>query len=228
MSTFTTIKTAIRDSETMYRILRSIPGAEIERNKILPLKSGGMGVFEFVVKLPGDVGTGFLAGLLGSLKYFCIYRDETGNLTIEVNQEQSAAFEVESKVRTALAAEDNRQRRDIEETECQRLIEEQRRTEELEQRKRVRAGQRAKAESDAQKEAAALIARMETDRKRPQTQTQAPATAEDGKRFSSVLAQEYAKEKILEQVADLEAQQGIALQGVERLEDGTIEITLRG
>ena len=44
----------------------------------------------------------------------------------------------------------------------------------------------------------------------------------------SSLAQQYTKDKVLEQLEEVERQHGVSLGGIEMLEDGTIEITLRG
>ena len=42
------------------------------------------------------------------------------------------------------------------------------------------------------------------------------------------LTQEYARQKVLEQLDQIEQQYGVRLSGETTLEDGTIEITLRG
>jgi len=267
MSSFTTIRTSIRDTATMYKVLQSIPGAQVQRNVILPLKVGGRGRFDFQVTLGENRASG-LTGLFGKLlgtidvRYFLVYRDDDGRLCIEVNQDQIGHRSIEMLVNNALRAEDEQQRqKEVERAErmSQRLeevrrlqeqqeakFEEQRRLREQQAAQQARRSRqmenerRAEQSSAAEQEAEKLLSAMTEERAEKQTvsgggqpagrpggaSADAQQAIEQG--LSAALAQEYAKERVLEQLDDIHSQFGVALGGVETLEDGTIEITLRG
>lgn len=267
MSSFTAIRTSIRDPATMHKVLQGIPGAQVSRDVTLPLKGGGFGRFEFQVKL-GESGeprfTGLFGKLLGNIasRFFTVSRDDDGQFCISINQDQIGHRSIESLVSSALRAEDEQQRRkEAERAERvnQRLAEVRRRLEEeqvrLEEQRRLQEQQaaeqfrrarqlederRAKQFSAAEQEAAKLLSAMTEQRPNAPAASIAPQVAgqQDNtsaanqqameQRLSAALAQEYAKERVLEQIDEIQSQFGIALGGVETLEDGTIEITLRG
>lgn len=267
MSSFTTIRTSIRDTATMYKVLQSIPGAQIQQNIVLPLKVGGRGRFDFQVTL-GDNRVSGLTGLFGKLlgntdlRYFLVYRDDDGRLCIEINQEQMGHRSIEGLVDSALRVLDEEQRRKEAERaermtqrldevrrlqdEQQAKVEEQSRLREsqlAEQALRARkleSEQRAKQSSAAEQEAETLLSAMSKEQTpKPAVlsgpsptgrQVGPPADSQQAveQELSAALAQEYAKTRVLEQLDDINSQFGVALGGVETLEDGTIEITLRG
>jgi hypothetical protein len=265
MSTFTTIRTSIRDTATMFKVLQNIPGAHIKQNVVLPLKAGGYGRVDFQVTLGNNRSSvsGLFGKLLGSvdLRYFLVYRGDDGQLYIEINQEQVGHRSIESVIDTALRPveqaiqqkeaerEQSRMQR-IEELrrlqqEQQAKAEEERRlreaqlAEEARRNRRLENERRARQLRDAEAEAEQIVRAMEKERaqsavpRSPQTAGPQDDNASDRQQemeqgLSAALAQEYAKEKVLEQLDDIQAQYGVALGGIETLQDGTIEITLRG
>jgi hypothetical protein len=260
MSTFTTIKTSIRDSTAMQRVLQSIPGAVIIPNATVPVKSGGFTTVEFSVRLPNSVSS---AGLFGGLfrkglRYFNVIRGGDGTLLIEVNQEQTDYREVESQIASALKQHEDvaqafdtgqqRLREQQREEMLRRMEEDQLRLEQKQcrvtpspiqesQPQTQRGGDaisRANMVSRAKMEAGNVLAHLDQKRQElapasppipPQPTPPDPQLKQD---LAVFLAQGYAKEKIMEQVDHIEQQYGIKLSGEETLEDGTIEITLRG
>lgn len=253
MSTFTTIKTAIRDAGAMHRVLQAIPGAKINRSVTLPLKAGGYGRFEFMVELAGGAGASSLLGALfgRGLRFFSIYRDTDGTLTIEICQDQQGSRNIESQVAAALdqhqcmlAAEEQRraQERDEERQRILRMIEEERQRPQAQERTRKELTPKADAprvseaalraeQERARGEAEAILAQFDSRRNATAATPSATPPTPDGsvrQELSHVLSQQYAKEKVMEQVAQMEQQYGVRLSGEEVFEDGTVEITLRG
>ena len=262
MSSFTTIRTAIRDTATMYKVLQNIPGAQIERNVVLPLKTGGYGRFDFVVTLPKHraLNIGGLFGRLVSssdLSYFTVYRDDSGHLCIEINQEQVGHRTIESLVDTALRpveqtlqqeeAEREQRNKDLRrlQQEQEAKAEEERRLREAQLAEEARRNRQLESErrdrqlTAAEEEAEQIVRAMEKERTQSpvsrSSQTTVPQNGNVSGRqqgmeqeLSAALAQEYAKEKVLEQLDGIQSQYGVALGGIETLQDGTIEITLRG
>jgi hypothetical protein len=293
MSTFTTIKTAIRDRDMMRRILGSIPDARVDENVVVPVKSGGFGTADFRVAL-GDSPVS-VVGVLGHLlrgkglnvRLFFVTRMEDGTYRIEINQDLAAHAELESAVEAALGSnlgqqaiasakgEDERRRRVKEEGQLRRQREREesgrlaRATAEDEEKHRREAqdlGRRAaegaaaadarrKGEvrlqeesrkrtavqaAEAREEAARVLAKL--DHSASSAVSEGSATqgrsgaggvaAEELERvtgsLNQAIAQEYAKQKILDQLDDVQSRHGVSLSGIETLADGTIEITLQG
>jgi len=193
-----------------------------------------------------------------AFRSFVVYRDVNGYLCIGINQDQLSYRSVESLVEGALGSAEQHDRRIEEEHDIKqefvrlqeaqkaereknsprgdaRFVEEHRRTSELEN------ARRSKELLAAREEAERVLQAM--DQQRMQSVTHVPSVLSRGDRktpddpivnqiieqnLSAALAQEYAKEKVLEQLDDIRSQFGVSLGGMETLPDGTIEITLRG
>jgi hypothetical protein len=258
MSTFTTIKTAIRDSSAMERILRALPGAVVERNPIIPIKTGGSAQFEFSVELTDAKASGgiFRTFVDRGLGYFLIFRADDGTLGIQINQDQAKHRIIESQVAASIGQyqqridAEERERTRLREAEIQRLqskIDEEFRHFEKQrlqdaERMRQREKQREEAESalrtaqteSARVEANQLLARLDLEKKtalkiaESRFNKAAPVDLQIQQDLSGLLAQQYAREKISEQLEQIQQQYGVRLDGEETLDDGTIEITLKG
>lgn len=215
----------------MFRVLKSIPGARVERNAIVPLKEGGVAQCAFRVAL-GDSPTS-LMGALGmalqgkpvNFRLFFVQQDVDGSFFITINEDLSAHREIKQGVLAALSGADERE-------------EEQRREEvrrKQEEELRQGAARKRKIE-EAQAEAGRVLARMDAGRQGTEPAGGAapaaappPGMAADASAaLQNVLAQQYARERVLEQLETLQKEHGVSLGGIETLQDGTIEITLRG
>ena len=113
MSTFTRIKTktTIRDPEVMYRVLKSIPGAQIERN-VLVSTIGHIIPSRVAFQVTLGNAAPSLGGLLGlvslgdgvSSQRIYVRRSDNGTFTIEIGHENREAVNaMRSVVRAALA-----------------------------------------------------------------------------------------------------------------------------
>ena len=105
MSTFTTIKTAIRDASVMLRILRGIPGAQVAQNVRLKRKDWGSMTVDFYIELSSAAAGDRLVGqfVMRGLRYFYVDRAEDGTLALHVNQDQSDHVDIESTIQSMLA-----------------------------------------------------------------------------------------------------------------------------
>jgi hypothetical protein len=264
MSSFTKIKTSIRDAETMYRVLCAIPGAVVERDKkMMEGVWSNREKVDFVVNCEGSSGPGILGLVLGRLKYFCVYRGAGGAYQVEIMQEQRSHDAIERAVKEALSSDSVGQAKSEESARLAKAASEAeaqrgRDAQELGRRAaeaaaaadaRRKEGVRVQEESrkrtaaqaaEAREEAARVLAKL--DHSASSAVSEGSATqgrsgaggvaAEELERvtgsLNQAIAQEYAKQKILDQLDDVQSRHGVSLSGIETLADGTIEITLQG
>jgi hypothetical protein len=236
MSTFTTIRTCIKDVDAMYCALQAIPGARVLRDVLVPGGVGKAAQIPFVVQMAGAQASGFWGTITKSVRYFVVVKEADGTLSVKIDQDQGthraiadAAQKAIGSAEAAATAEDSR-------------IHEQRRQEVLRQREALAAKQqhdrdvRAREVSDSYSSARAVLARLDEQRARQavETETAVPATppSDPGGQFQAAIlrnvTQEYAKQKVLEQLDEIQAEYGVSLGDIQTLEDGTIELTLKG
>lgn len=251
MSTFSEIKTAIRDASVMQRVLETIPGAVIHANARIPIKTGGFATVEFQVTLPesGAVGD-FFGGLVKrGLRYFNVRRATDGTLFFEVNEEQIDHKGLESLISSALRPAEAladaaaQKRTDNQRAEIDRLFEAYSRRLEADQSRAMWAASQDDLHLLEEREDLADRARLEAvqllgqiDRKLHSRAAQALSndagtpSSDAGivSDLTACLAQKYARAKILSQIEQIEQQYGVRLGGEVTLQDGTIEITLKG
>jgi hypothetical protein len=88
MSTFTTIRTCIRDADAMYRTLQTIPGARVLRDVMIPAGVGRAAQIPFVVQLTGAQASGFWGTITKNVQYFIVVKEADGTLSIKIDQDQ--------------------------------------------------------------------------------------------------------------------------------------------
>jgi hypothetical protein len=259
MSTFTTIKTAIRDATVMLSVLEGIPGAKVSQNIRLKRKDWGSMAVDFFVELSSASSSDRLVGpfVRNGLKYFYVTREADGTLALHINQDQIDHLDIEREISSALSAHRRDEVAQLEQAVRQKRDEALRAIESIAeaQRSRLAGAQRQASEtairdsvqiSTAQAvqgsdphavlaEAAKVLARLDSQAasKQRQTQEQLSASSDgiskaDGDAMTAKLTQEYARQKVLEQLDQIEQQYGVRLSGESILDDGTIQITLRG
>lgn len=240
MSTFTTIKTSIRDAEGMYRVLKSIPDAKIDRDVIVPTKQGGLGRVAFRVGLgdsPVTIWGAFAAALKGNLpdiRIFFVDRAEDGTFVITINQDLKTHEQIQRDVQRVIdQAQSTKSTAPA--VPLNPSPPQSQRTQEA-----TSSTSRQEQNEQARREAAHILARLDSGSSKdprqnawstpgpgavPGTPDRVPQAEEV---LQKVIAQQYSKEMVLGQLGELERDFGVSLGGIETLKDGTIEITLRG
>lgn len=237
MSTFTTIKTSIRDAEGMYRVLKSIPDAKIDRDVIIPTKQGGLGRVAFRVGLgdsPVTIWGAFAAALKGNLpdiRIFFVDRAEDGTFVITINQDLKTHEQIQRDVQRVIdQAQSNKSTAPAlplnpSPLQSRRIQEPTSITGRQEQARREAANILARLDSGASKDPRQNAGSTPGRGAAPGTPDRGPQAEEA---LQQVIAQQYSKEMVLGQLGELERDFGVSLGGIETLKDGTIEITLRG
>lgn len=236
MSTFTTIRTCIKDAEAMYRALQAIPGARVLRDVMVPAGVGRAAQIPFVVHLAGAQASGFWGTITKSVRYFVVVKEADGTLSVKIDQDQRTHRAIADTVQKAIGAVEK------ETTAVDSSILEQRRQEILRQREAQAAKQQhdrdvqSREVVDSYSSAKDVLARLDEQRARQAAENEAaapPAPPSDpGGQFQEAIlgnvTQEYAKQKVLEQLDEIQAEHGVSLGDIRTLEDGTIELTLKG
>ena len=259
MSTFTTIKTAIRDASVMLRILRGIPGAQVAQNVRLKRKDWGSMTVDFYIELSSAAAGDRLVGqfVMRGLRYFYVDRAEDGTLALHVNQDQSDHVDIESTIQSMLADHRREEVAQITQEVIQKRDEALRAINNIAAAQKHRLSGSVPLEREAAKssatprstipsvvqpdqaelraEASRVLERMDKQRShdqqldRPSLRTaEVDANRLAGDSMTKKLTQEYARQKVLEQLDQIEQQYGVRLSGETTLEDGTIEITVWG
>jgi len=235
MSSFTTIRTCIKDAEAMYRALQTIPGARVLRDVMVPAGVGKAAQIPFVVQMGGEQASGFWGTITKSVRYFIVVKEPDGTLSIKIDQDQRTHQAITDTVQKAIGGTEQ-----VASAENDRIFEE-RRQEVLRQRQALAAKQQqdrdaqAHEAADSHSSAKDVLARLDEQCARQVAENEAapPAPPSDpGGHFQEVilrnLTQEYAKQKVLAQLDEIQAEHGVSLGDVRTLEDGTIELTLKG
>jgi hypothetical protein len=259
MSTFTTIKTAIRDSATMLRILKEIPGAKVSQNVRLKRKGWGSAEVAFYVELSLSASSDRLIGpfVTNGLRYFYVTREADGTLALHVNQDQADHLDIEHEITSAVSAHHHDQVGHVEQHIRQKRNDALGAIESIASAQRARLALAARkapeissnnvpqtgattsilqsAPESVNAEATAALEQMDrkTESKQPPQPRHPSDSIErsqktDGDAMAAKLAQEYARQKVLEQLDQIEQLYGVRLSGENILDDGTIELTLRG
>lgn len=236
MSTFTTIRTCIKDVEAMYRALQSIPGARVLRDVVIPAGVGRAAQIPFVVQMAGAQASGFWGKITKSVRYFVVVKEADGTLSVKIDQDQGTHRAIADAVQKAIGAVETGA------TAVDSSTLEQRRQEILRQREALAAKQqrdrdvRSREVADSYSSAKDVLARLDEQRARQAAENEAAAPSappsDPGGQFQEAIhrnvTQEYAKQKVLEQLDEIQAEHGVSLGDIRTLEDGTIELTLKG
>ncbi len=236
MSTFTKIRTCIKDTEAMYRVLQTIPGARVLRDVMIPAGVGTAVQIPFIVHVAGTQAAGFWGTITKSVRYFMVVKEADGTLSVKIDQDQRTHRAIADTVQRALGSAEEAAAAE------KTRIQEQRRQEVLRQREELAAKQqrdretRARELADSYSTAKDVLARLDEQQARQAAENETAAItappSDLGGQFQEVilrnLTQEYAKQKVLEQLDEIQAEHGVSLGEMRTLEDGTIELTLKG
>lgn len=215
MSTYTHIQTQIRDRQTMYRVLSSIPGATVEPNAVIPAKAGGYLQTAFRVVVPNSAinAEGFFSSLFqGGVREFWVYENPDGTLWIEISHDIGAEHQVENAVTNALNQEQQRQnqwaaeqerlrqqqREQQRQQEIQRQRERQQQLQKEQERSRQEAQKRKLAEEQRRKAEAEQRIRFEEEKRAEEAARQQEAEArrkrerEEAAREAEMIAEQLA------------------------------------
>jgi hypothetical protein len=220
----------------MYRTLQTIPGARVLRDVMIPAGVGRAAQIPFVVQLTGAQASGFWGTITKNVQYFIVVKEADGTLSIKIDQDQGTHRAIADAVQKAIGSAEEAA------TAGNSRIHEQRRQEVLRQQEALAAKQqrdrdiRARQLADSYSSAKDVLARLDEQCARQAAENEAamPATPppDPGGRFQEAilrnLTQEYAKQKVLEQLDEIQAEHGVSLGDMRTLEDGTIELTLKG
>ena len=220
----------------MYRALQCIPGAKVFRDVTVPAGIGRAAQFPFVVQMSGAQASGFWATITKSVRYFIVVRETDGTLSVKIDQDQRTHRAIADTVQKAIGSVE-----EAASVENSHILE-QRRQEVLRQQEALAAKQqrdrevRAREVADSYSSAKDVLARLDGDRARQAAENgaavpAAPPSGSGGESQEAILknlTQEYAKQKVLEQLDEIEAMHGVSLGDMRTLEDGTIELTLKG
>lgn len=236
MSTFTTIRTCIKDAEAMYRALQTIPGARVLRDVIIPAGVGRAAQIPFVVQMGSAHASGFWGTITKSVRYFIVVKEPDGTLSIKIDQDQRTHQAIADTVQKAIGGTEQ-----VASAENDRIFAE-RRQEVLRQRESLVVKQQHDREAQAHEVADShsiakdVLARLDEQCARQAAQNVAAMPvappSDPGGHFQEAilrnLTQEYAKQKVLAQLDEIQAEHGVSLGDVRTLEDGTVELTLKG
>jgi len=230
MSSSTTIRTQFTDIEVLLRLFRNQPNAQISqvwgRTEI---------TFRGNVRLSN--GLTFM-----SKDKVRISKGITGRYSLDVYKHyfgsSTAAYGIVAGAEGVERAIQERERFDA---ELRRQEERDRRRQEEEARRRREDAERKRlAEEERVRRQLAEDARQsvidETRREQEREREEAERIGEDGgepdalasEEALALLTQHYSREKVMEQLAEVEEKYGVRLVGEKQLADGTIQITLWG